>query len=576
MIGGLAAACALVLPACAFADGPRAYQIDPGHTGEATGTKFAPPLGKRWVRRDLAGQDYNRSVSYPVMAEGKVYVATSSGVYALGRNGRTVWSRAVSTTGVAYDDGRVFAIDQSGTLQALSAASGKVLWTRSLSDFGGVPPTAFGDFVYLASSSGGATGVRQDNGLPVWDSGAPSNGDPPAVDNGKVYTTGGCAETSAMQRTIGVEVWRYVGNCTGGGGAPTVVHGGRVYARDSSHGVVLDTLTGGLKDSFVATDTPAFGGGTGYFVNGNELYARDEGSGIVRWRYRAPGYYGLRVPPVVAGKYVYTVDGRGYAIALSRATGRRVWQNNLHTGAYDTYGRAGIAAAGDTLALSYGGRVVAFRHGHDTPGVNDPDKPRPTSALNLRTSRRYTWYRHPVTLTASFDGYSNEGTPIEIQADRWPWGRFRRIARRRIRSYEANLRVRPTRNTRYRAVYRGTYPVTRSRRITVFSDVDLRFRVYARGRRHVLVRVGIRGPRPAHLRGSRWFVYFFRRHARAGRRLGHLKMRGTRTHVRAQRVLRTPSARRSDLFIVCRRERRDDGYGRWYPWMKRCGDRRLR
>jgi hypothetical protein len=41
-------------------------------------------------------------------------------------------------------------------------------------------------------------------------------------------------------------------------------------------------------------------------------------------------------------------------------------------------------------------------------------------------------------------------------------------------------------------------------------------------------------------------------------------------------VLRTPSARRSDLFIVCRRERRDDGYGRWYPWMKRCGNRRLR
>src|SRR3954447_19015688 len=93
VLGTLAAAVA-ALPACAFADGPRAYQINPGHTGEATGTKFAPPLGKRWVRRDLAGQDYNRSVSYPVMAEGRVYVATGSGVYALGRNGRTVWSRA--------------------------------------------------------------------------------------------------------------------------------------------------------------------------------------------------------------------------------------------------------------------------------------------------------------------------------------------------------------------------------------------------------------------------------------------------------------------------------------------------
>jgi hypothetical protein len=41
-------------------------------------------------------------------------------------------------------------------------------------------------------------------------------------------------------------------------------------------------------------------------------------------------------------------------------------------------------------------------------------------------------------------------------------------------------------------------------------------------------------------------------------------------------VLRTPPARRTDLFLACRRERHDDGFGPHVPLLARCGNRWLR
>jgi outer membrane protein assembly factor BamB len=297
---------AAAAPACAA--GPAGYQLDPSHTGFASGATLKPPLGKRWVRRDLG------VTSFPVMAEGRVYVSSGGNVYALGAHGRTVWSRSLESAGLAYDAGRLFTVGPRGAVEALSAATGKVLWVTDLSaDYYG-PPTAYGDFVYVADSQS-VHGIRQDTGIPVWDTEAATENLAPAVDSGKVYSGGDCG-SSALQRTVGVEEWRY-SNC-GVGRYPPAVYGGRVYAG----GAVLDTLTGTLRDTYSASNTPAFAGGTGYFEAGNELFARDAASGVVRWRYRT-SEDGFRTPPVVAGGYVYAVTAGGKLIAVSRARGRR-------------------------------------------------------------------------------------------------------------------------------------------------------------------------------------------------------------------------------------------------------------
>jgi outer membrane protein assembly factor BamB len=574
---GLSALCAAaLLPAAARADGPAAYQADPGHTGLAQGTSFAPPLGKRWVRRDLGP-----GASFPVIAEGKVFLTAGSAIYALDlHTGATAWSRSLAAIGTAYDDGRVFAVDRNGVMQALSAQTGEALWTSKLPGASSFvsPPTAYGDYVY-ASGSDVVFGVRQEDGIVVWSQGAATDENViPAVDADKTYTTGACNETTALERMLGVEVWRYSGDCFGAGGATAVVHGDRVYTRESQPGVVLDSLTGFLLDSFAATASPAFADGAGYFVNEYELFARDEASGVVQWRYTSTER--LVVPPLVAGGFVYTVDDEGKLLGFDRAGGQLVWESDLQVG-FGSSGESrfpGIAAAGDALVVSANGRVIGYTPGPDTPGIDDIDKPPAGSgSIALTTSREAILFGQQAQLNGELNLSSGgDGRSVVIEADRWPFGAYEPLATTEALDEDFEQVVKPDRNTMYRARYTGTNPAIESAPVTVFSEPRYRFRVIGRGPRRVLVKVTLSGPADAGLRSRRVYVYHYRQRARAATRIGSVRLRGKPTRASAQRRLRTPPLRRSDLFYVCRMERRDDGFGRPDKRLARCGRRRMR
>jgi outer membrane protein assembly factor BamB len=576
-----AAAATVVLPAAAGADGPAAYQADPAHTGAAQGASFAPPLGKRWVRRDLAAP------SFPVIAENRVFVTAESGLYALDlESGATVWSRSLKSNGVAYDDGRVFAVDREGVMQAFAAQTGQVLWTAELPGSSSYvsPPTAYGEFVY-ASTDYTMFGVRQDLGVVAWSRSVTTDaGSVPAVDEQKAYTIGHCVDTTALQRTVGAEVWSYSDDCLGGIGSTPVLHGGRVYSYSGGRGVVLDSLTGLLADSFAATLPPAFAGDSGYFVDDMEVFARSESTGLVQWR--NPMSERLAVPPLVVGDHVYTVTDAGKVLALSRASGAVTWEGTLRASGYYSSSSSqearlpGLAAAGDRLVVSAKDRVTAYGPGADTPGVDDPDKPSGAGGeLELAAAPKRTVFGRSVLLSGRLEAPSGGTTPeVELQADPWPYGSWQRLAGLEVDSSYFRRRVRPDRNTRYRAVYSGTNPALESPVSTVFSDVALRLRLFSRGRsrRKVLVRVSAAGPRDARLRRRPVYVYHYRQRARAATRIGALRLRGGPTRARAQRVMRTPLLRRTDLFFICRRERRDDGFGRPEPRLRACGSRRLR
>src|SRR5688572_18275381 len=93
-----------------------AYQIDPAHTGSQSDT-VTPPLAQRWSR-DLGG-----STSYPLIAEGKVFVTVANPttygtkLYALdGSTGATLWGPIelggiYNFSGIAYEAGRIFALN---------------------------------------------------------------------------------------------------------------------------------------------------------------------------------------------------------------------------------------------------------------------------------------------------------------------------------------------------------------------------------------------------------------------------------------------------------------------------------
>src|SRR4029453_14979214 len=108
----------------------RNFQIDATHTGSISSENLTPPLKQRWV------VNFGRSISYPLIADGKVYVtvknASGSGttLYALAAtDGAIVWSFALGGSffwsGTCYENGHVFAVNGRGLLGGFDGAKGR-------------------------------------------------------------------------------------------------------------------------------------------------------------------------------------------------------------------------------------------------------------------------------------------------------------------------------------------------------------------------------------------------------------------------------------------------------------------
>src|ERR1044071_2667354 len=100
----------------AFAQTPeqaRNFQINATHTGSITSEHLSPPLRQRWT------VNFGQPMSYPLIADGKVFVTVKDGpvnagttLYALNAtNGATIWSFNLGGTvpwgAACYENGRV-------------------------------------------------------------------------------------------------------------------------------------------------------------------------------------------------------------------------------------------------------------------------------------------------------------------------------------------------------------------------------------------------------------------------------------------------------------------------------------
>jgi outer membrane protein assembly factor BamB len=125
----------LAAPSAAGAayDESTAYQINPGHTAFASGGSLErPPLRQRWSRT------LGTRTSYPLVADGRVYLISYDGQHAGGTlhaldgaTGATVWARSVTGFAqIAYDSGRVFIAEETGNVVAVRAETGATSWIR--------------------------------------------------------------------------------------------------------------------------------------------------------------------------------------------------------------------------------------------------------------------------------------------------------------------------------------------------------------------------------------------------------------------------------------------------------------
>jgi outer membrane protein assembly factor BamB len=363
------------LARAASSDQAVAYQLDATHDGYQSASPITAPLSQAWSI-DLGG-----SISYPLVVNGVVYVtAVNSGggtnLYALElANGTTLWSHGLGGarpwSGLAYDAGKIFTLNNGGTLTAFDAATGTTDWSISLpgqTSFTS-PPTATDGYVYTGGAGSGGTlyAVSEATGDLAWTQSV-ENGDnsSPAVTSDGVYVTYACDQDYDFNPLTGTAIWHHVGPCEGGGGKTPVVAGGEVLGRDGVSGnLILSADSGSTQGSFTATPAPAVGNGVAYAVSGGSLTAiGSSGLGTSQWTFAGDGK--IDTAPLVVGDLVFAGSSSGNLYAIKAADGTSAWSTTLTTAvpAPDEQNVSqpltGLGAGEGTLVVPAGSTLTAF------------------------------------------------------------------------------------------------------------------------------------------------------------------------------------------------------------------------
>jgi outer membrane protein assembly factor BamB len=331
-------------------------RFDAGNTGYAP---VSPPTGSltlRW-RTTLRTPrvDGAADASSPTVADGRVYVTTGAGAFALSlRDGTERWRHGATpaTTGptVGYDDELA-------------------------------PPVVADGRVYLATTDG-VVALHADDGTPAWRAtDAAATGVPTVVDDGVVVPT--ADGLVALDARDGSRRWRADVDATMPAAAEdTVVAGGEET-------VALDAATGDREWSVSdgAEFHPVVAGETVYLGTYSRLVGVALDDGRERWAVDRGGGRTFSAP-VVAPETVYTVERPGEApdatFALDRVDGGKPeprWCSYVGEGSV-------TAATGDhafALQSGFGGpRVVAFteRFGEAAWGYAAADRPVPPAILD--------------------------------------------------------------------------------------------------------------------------------------------------------------------------------------------------
>jgi outer membrane protein assembly factor BamB len=318
-----------------------AYQMDYAHSGRVVFSgSISFPGSPTW------SVTLNGSISYPLIAGGRVYVTTTnpggsgygSSLYALDKQtGNIVWGPIYiqgysPRSGLAYDNGKVFVIDPNGLLKAFNAATGDLLWSSQMPyqyDFSS-PPTAVNGIVYVGGAGSGGTlyAVDAANGNILWtasvEGGAQSS---PAVSSDGIFVTYPC-QAYKFDPLTGAALWHYSGGCSGGGGRTPAYANGRLYMRDWTNplGLIFNSSTGGMVGNFTATPIPAFTTSTGYFLDSGTLKGIDLSSNAVLWSFVGDGT--LVSAPIIINDIVVVGSSSGNVYALDANTSVQKWSGS--------------------------------------------------------------------------------------------------------------------------------------------------------------------------------------------------------------------------------------------------------
>ena len=346
-----------------------AYQLNTLHNGALSSGTRTLPRHIKWTA------NFSNNTSYPLIAEGRVFVLTGSSVVAVEANsGQLIWTApAPGAFGIAYDRGKLFTITGSGLLSGYDGANGLLLWSGPLPSeysFSSIP-TALNGMVYTGGSGDGGYlyGVRESDGALLWLKDV-WNGDSssPVVTNDGVFVSYVCPQVYKFQPLTGNLLWWYKPNCEGGGGSTPIYYNGNLYVQDGlgSTNFIFDAASGNVVSNFPAPFPLTFAGGLGFLLTGSGMEARDAITQQVVWSVNSPtGSFATQ--PIILNDRVYLTTSAGDIYAYKVADGIQVWHANFGAAPVNN-----LALSDDLLVIPVANGLIAYSF---DPGYTSSPEP---------------------------------------------------------------------------------------------------------------------------------------------------------------------------------------------------------
>ncbi|MDV3256829.1 MAG: PQQ-binding-like beta-propeller repeat protein [Sphingomonas sp.] len=276
-------------------------------------------LRTAWTASIGQGSDKDRRLGGgPVVAEGKVFTIDTAGTVRAfnASSGQQLWSArfgdigenagAVYGGGVGYDSGRVYASNGLGYVAALNASDGSAIWTVKPGGPLRGEPSISGDAVYVMSQDNQIYSLKTADGSTNWSNAAAleiagiMGSAAPAVARGTVVAGFSSGELNAYRYENGRQVWQ-----------------------DALSRTSITTSVASLSD--IDAD-PVIDNGVVYAIGqGGRMVALDLFSGQRIWELN----FGGIATPWVAGDWLFAVNDKAQLVAVSRATGKIRWINQL-------------------------------------------------------------------------------------------------------------------------------------------------------------------------------------------------------------------------------------------------------
>jgi outer membrane protein assembly factor BamB len=289
--------------------------------------KVSGPVSLRW---SYATRSY---ASSPAVAGGTAYFGSDDGtVYAVNAaTGHLLWSHATGSdvyAGPAVAGGTVYVGSDDDKLSALNAANGHLRWSYSNNYAVESTPVVAGGTVYFGSNDHRVYALNAATGLLRWSYSAQDAVlSSPVAAGGSVYFGSNDGRVYALNAANGRLRWSYT---TGNDvfSSPAVADGTVYVGSEDDKVYALNAVTGRLRWSYTTGgqvfSSPAVADGTVYIGSDDDkVYALNAANGQLRWSYTTGDY--VNSSPVVADGIVYIGSNDNRVYAFDGATGRRLW-----------------------------------------------------------------------------------------------------------------------------------------------------------------------------------------------------------------------------------------------------------